>query len=123
MCSRALRIGCAKPSFSYYTESKNTLAPVPLGDPPKSMRHRSRNSVSAISTGQQPRVKRRLCGLTVPVLFYLAFFLHDEPNYTPGNLQHNNPRSSGPYFNTALFSRRRWGKLGIPVVASLADRA
>jgi hypothetical protein len=36
----------------------------------------------------------------------------DEPNYTPGNLQHNNPRSGKPYFNPSLFSAEALGQLG-----------
>jgi hypothetical protein len=36
----------------------------------------------------------------------------DLPNYTPGNLQHNNPRSGLPYFNTALFSPETLGQIG-----------
>lgn len=36
----------------------------------------------------------------------------DEPNYTPGNLQFTDPRSSQPYFNTSLFSSEQLGQLG-----------
>jgi hypothetical protein len=36
----------------------------------------------------------------------------DTPNYTPGNLQFNNPRSGQPYFNTSLFSPEGLGQLG-----------
>ncbi len=36
----------------------------------------------------------------------------DTPNYTPGNLQFNNPRSGLPYFNTSLFSKEGLGQLG-----------
>jgi hypothetical protein len=36
----------------------------------------------------------------------------DFPNYTPGNLQYNNPRSGQPYFNTSLFSPEAIGQVG-----------
>jgi hypothetical protein len=36
----------------------------------------------------------------------------DLPNYTPGNLQYNDPRSGQPYFNTSLFSQEGIGQLG-----------
>ena len=36
----------------------------------------------------------------------------DTPNYTPGNLQFNNPRSGLPYFNTSLFTEEAIGQLG-----------
>ncbi len=36
----------------------------------------------------------------------------DVPNYTPGNLQFNNPRSGKPYFNTSLFTPEALGQLG-----------
>jgi hypothetical protein len=36
----------------------------------------------------------------------------DTPVYTPGNLEHNNPRSGRPYFNTALFTPETLGQLG-----------
>jgi hypothetical protein len=37
----------------------------------------------------------------------------DEPNYTPGQLLlQTNPRESGTYFNTALFSRENLGQFG-----------
>lgn len=36
----------------------------------------------------------------------------DTPNYTPGNLQFNDPRSGLPYFNTSLFSPEALGQLG-----------
>ena len=36
----------------------------------------------------------------------------DTPNYTQGNLQHNNPRSGRPYINTALFTTETLGQLG-----------
>ena len=36
----------------------------------------------------------------------------DEPNYTPGVLQYNNPRSGLPYFNTSLFSPETLGQVG-----------
>lgn len=39
----------------------------------------------------------------------------DTPNYTPGDLQHNDPRSGLPYFNTSLFSVET---LGVPGNAS-----
>ncbi len=36
----------------------------------------------------------------------------DVPNYTPGNLQYNNPRSGQAYFNTSLFSPEAIGQEG-----------
>ena len=36
----------------------------------------------------------------------------DTPNYTPGNLQFNDPRSGQPYFNTSLFTPENLGTLG-----------
>jgi hypothetical protein len=36
----------------------------------------------------------------------------DTPNFTPGNLQMNNPRSGQPYFNTQLFTLENLGQLG-----------
>jgi len=36
----------------------------------------------------------------------------DMPNYTPGNLQYNDPRSGQSYFNTSLFSVEGIGQLG-----------
>ncbi len=36
----------------------------------------------------------------------------DTPDYTPGNLQFNNPRSGQPYFNAALFAPEQLGQLG-----------
>jgi hypothetical protein len=36
----------------------------------------------------------------------------DMPNYTPGNLQYNDPRSGQSYFNTSLFSVDGIGQLG-----------
>jgi hypothetical protein len=36
----------------------------------------------------------------------------DTPNFTPGNLQFNNPRSGLPYFNTSLFTPEAIGQLG-----------
>jgi hypothetical protein len=36
----------------------------------------------------------------------------DVPNYTPGNLQYNNPRSGQAYFNTSLFSPESLGEEG-----------
>jgi hypothetical protein len=36
----------------------------------------------------------------------------DTPNYIPGNLQFNDPRSGLPYFNTNLFSKEAVGQLG-----------
>ena len=36
----------------------------------------------------------------------------DTPNYTPGNLQFNNPRSGSPYFNINLFTPEAIGQLG-----------
>jgi hypothetical protein len=36
----------------------------------------------------------------------------DTPNYTPGSLGFNNPRSGKPYFNTSLFSQEPLGQLG-----------
>jgi hypothetical protein len=36
----------------------------------------------------------------------------DLPNYTPGRLQYNNPRSGMPYFNASLFSQEAIGQLG-----------
>ena len=36
----------------------------------------------------------------------------DTPNFTPGKLQFNDPRSGLPYFNTSLFSPEAIGQLG-----------
>ncbi len=36
----------------------------------------------------------------------------DRPNYTPGNLQFNDPRSGLPYLNKSLFSKEALGQLG-----------
>lgn len=36
----------------------------------------------------------------------------DFPNYTPGNLEYNNPRSGKEYFNTSLFSPEALGTTG-----------
>ncbi len=36
----------------------------------------------------------------------------DTPNFTPGNLQFNDPRSGRPYFNTSLFIPEAMGQLG-----------
>ena len=36
----------------------------------------------------------------------------DFPNYTPGNLEYNNPRSGKPYFNPSLFSPETLGESG-----------
>ena len=60
----------------------------------------------------------------------------DEPNRAPGSLSFKNPRTevlpgaspqcpqgSNPYFNTALFPRRRWDSSAIPVAASSTGRA
>jgi hypothetical protein len=42
----------------------------------------------------------------------MTFYTADTPNYTPGDLQFNNPRSGKPYFNTALFTPDNLGQLG-----------
>ena len=36
----------------------------------------------------------------------------DTPNFTPGNLQHNNPRSGQAYFNPSLFTPEAIGQVG-----------
>lgn len=36
----------------------------------------------------------------------------DVPNFTPGNLEFNNPRKGDPYFNTSLFSPEQIGQFG-----------
>jgi hypothetical protein len=36
----------------------------------------------------------------------------DTPDYTPGDLQFNDPRSGLPYFNTSLFAQEQKGTLG-----------
>jgi hypothetical protein len=36
----------------------------------------------------------------------------DTPNYTPGSLDKQNPRTGNPYFNTSLFSMEALGQLG-----------
>ena len=46
------------------------------------------------------------------LLGVFAGYSVDLPNYTPGNLQYNNPRSGQAYFNTALFSEEGVGELG-----------